>query len=184
MSFTNNGLLFEDSGALVTSTSGSGTGASASQVQGTAADNAAATGNPVLVAGQYNSTPQTYDSGDAVKLQTDQNGNTLVSLAVKLDPINDGITTYSNGSFISTISTATTTTVVSFPCVIDEIRVVGGTLGNVTVYDNTAASGTNPIPAVTPDKGQVLIGRSVSFAVGCTIVTAAATIVTVTWRAQ
>lgn len=105
-------------------------------------------------------------------------------MADKLDYINDSITSYPTGNYITTISTATTTTIASFPIVVTEIRVLAGTLGNVTVYDSTNATGTIVIPALTPDKDQVLIGSPAVFSVGCTVVTAAATILTVTWRPQ
>lgn len=82
------------------------------------------------------------------------------------------------GTYQTAITTATTTTVVTGAKHINEIRVQGGTLGNVTVYDNTAGSGTVIVPTVTPVQGQVL---KVDFDVGTglTIVTAAATIITV-----
>ncbi len=51
-----------------------GTGASANQTQGTAADNAASVGNPVLVAGKYFLAQQTYADGDVADLQMDANG--------------------------------------------------------------------------------------------------------------
>lgn len=80
------------------------------------------------------------------------------------------------------ISTATTTIVKSSPGRIGCIRVVGGTLGNVTVYDNTAGSGTVIIPTLTPNsKEQVLIENAI-FNTGLTIVTAAATIISVTYK--
>jgi len=47
---------------------------------GKAADNAAANGNPVLLAGKYNATPTTRDEGDVVTLQTDAQGNLLTKL--------------------------------------------------------------------------------------------------------
>lgn len=67
-----------DPGAEALRTTSGGTGSSASQTQGTAADGDTATGNPVLVAGEYNATPPTYTDGDATTLQTDVNGNTKV----------------------------------------------------------------------------------------------------------
>lgn len=105
-------------------------------------------------------------------------------LADKLDYVNDSITTYPNGNYVTTISSAATTTIASFPIVVNEIRVLGGTLGNVTVYDSPTASGATVIPALSPDKGQVLVGCAANFSIGCTIVTAAATILTVSWRPQ
>jgi hypothetical protein len=76
------------------------------------------------------------------------------------------------------ISTATTTTIKTGPGVIGSCQVLGGTLGAITVYDNTAASGTVIAPAFTPTATvpgtQIL--PDIRFSVGLTIVTAAATI--------
>lgn len=79
------------------------------------------------------------------------------------------------------ISAATTTLIKTGPGVVHNIRVAGGALGNVTVYDNTDASGTVLLPAVTPVQGQVLL-ENIRFSTGLTIVTAAATILTVSYR--
>jgi hypothetical protein len=51
------------------------TGTSSTQVQGTAAGNAAAVGNPVQTGGIHETTSSTYDNNDAVPLHTDPNGN-------------------------------------------------------------------------------------------------------------
>lgn len=56
------------------------TGASATEIQGTAAGNAAAVGDPVQTGGIYESTPSTYDNGDAVPLHADTRGNLKVTL--------------------------------------------------------------------------------------------------------
>jgi hypothetical protein len=79
------------------------------------------------------------------------------------------------------IVTATTTTVKSGAgfCVL--VRCGGGTLGNVTIYDNTAGSGTVLFGPITPDKGQVLL-EAVEFGTGLTIVTAAATELQVSYQ--
>lgn len=58
-----------------------GTGSSSNQVQGTAADNAAAVGNPVRVAGRYESGTDTYADGDIGDLHIDVNGNLKVTQA-------------------------------------------------------------------------------------------------------
>lgn len=79
------------------------------------------------------------------------------------------------------ISSATTTVVKSGAGHINSIRVIGGTLGNVTVYDNTSGSGTVICPTVTPVANGVLI-EDVDFTTGLTIVTAAATIITGSFR--
>lgn len=76
------------------------------------------------------------------------------------------------------ISTATTTTIKSGPGVIGSCQVLGGTLGAITVYDNTAASGTLIAPAFTPTVAvpAPAMLHGVRFSVGLTIVTGAATI--------
>lgn len=55
-----------------------------SQVQGQAADNAAALDNPVLVGGEYNAAAPTYDDGDVANLQVDIRGRQRV---VKETPV-------------------------------------------------------------------------------------------------
>lgn len=47
-------------------------------IQGRAADNAGAVDNPVLIGGQFNATPPTYDDGDVANLQQDVAGNLRV----------------------------------------------------------------------------------------------------------
>lgn len=79
------------------------------------------------------------------------------------------------------ISTATTTVIKSGGGYIDEVICVGGTLGNVTIYDNISASGTILCPSVTPVAGGVLI-KHCTFTTGLTIVTAAATVITISYR--
>jgi hypothetical protein len=79
------------------------------------------------------------------------------------------------------ISTATTTTLKTSAGVLRSITVNGGTAGAITIYDNTAASGdiiaafdsTNALATYTFDR---------EFATGLTIVTAAATKVSVSYR--
>lgn len=99
----------------------------------------------------------------------------------RLDSVNDAITTYPLGHNVTVISTAATTTIKTGTGVIRHIRVIGGTLGNVTAYDNTAGSGTLLVPTVTPAAGQILL-EDAAFTTGLTIVTAAATLLAVTWR--
>lgn len=54
--------------------------ANPSVATGAAADNAAASGNPVLVAGQYESTPSTYANGDVSNIHVDSRGNVRATL--------------------------------------------------------------------------------------------------------
>ena len=50
------------------------------QIVGAAADDAAASGNPLLMAGKYNATPATRQEGDAVTLQTSATGSLRTEL--------------------------------------------------------------------------------------------------------
>lgn len=68
-------LAIDANGRLITV---GGSGASANQVQGTAADNAASTGNPVLTGAEYNASAPTYADGDVANNQADVNGNLKV----------------------------------------------------------------------------------------------------------
>lgn len=130
-----------------------------------------------------------FASGDIVELVITgvhraydrTNDASYVRLKDRLDIVNDAVVSPTYGHNDTPISTATTTTVKSGAGTLASIRVLGGTMGNVTVYDNTAASGTILVPAVTPAAGQILLS-DVGFVTGLTIVTAAATILVVTWR--
>ena len=131
---------------------------------------------------QYNKTPALRTNRQvATHQETNTVGDQQVNLNTALDADVDTITTYNDDYNVTVISTATTTTIKTGAGRIRQIRVVGGTLGNVTVYDNTAGSGTVLVPTVSPDKGQVLL-EDAKFNTGLTIVTAAATLVVVTWR--
>ncbi len=72
------------------------------------------------------------------------------------------------------ILTATTTTIKSGPGHVNHLIAVGGTMGNVTIYDNTAASGVVLFGPATPTAGGVIVA-DIEFSVGLTVVTAAAT---------
>jgi hypothetical protein len=109
------------------------------------------------------------------------NGLLKTSLATALDRLIDSVTNYPAGHSSTIISTATTTTVKSGAGTIRKAYVAGGTLGTVTIFDNTAGSGTTLFPGVTPAANALLL-EDVAFGTGCTVVTAAATVVVVIWR--
>lgn len=88
------------------------------------------------------------------------------------DVVNDVQKVETRGASIN-ILTATTTVVKSSPGHLNSLFVVGGTMGNVTIYDNTAASGTVLWGPGTPAAG-ARIAENIEFSVGLTIVTAAA----------
>ena len=76
------------------------------------------------------------------------------------------------------ISTATTTQVKTGSGHLGRVLFTGGTMGTVTIYDNTAASGTiiASFDSTMP-LGSHTIGQE--FAIGCCVVTSAAQKVTV-----
>lgn len=81
------------------------------------------------------------------------------------------------------ISSATTTTVKSGQGTLGTITILGGTMGAITVYDNTAASGTTICPAFTPAAGSMeTLTFNCKFTLGLTIVTAAATVLQVSYQ--
>jgi len=96
------------------------------------------------------------------------------------DVANDVQKVETRGASIN-ILTATTTVVKSAPGHLNSLFAVGGTMGNVTIYDNTAASGTVLWGPGTPTAG-ARIAENIEFAVGLTIVTAAATLLGGSYR--
>ena len=74
---------------------------------------------------------------------------------------------------IKYILTATTTSIAFHPGVIQHVKVLGGIMGNITVYDSFSASGRVLCPALTPVAGVSML-EGAEFLVGCTIVTASA----------
>lgn len=96
------------------------------------------------------------------------------------DVVNDVRKTETRGAAVN-ILTATTTTVKSGPGHLNHLIAVGGTMGNVTIYDNTEASGTVLFGPATPTAGGVIVA-DIEFAVGLTVVTAAATAISGSYR--
>ena len=99
--------------------------------------------------------------------------STLATTLAGEDVAADVIKTETRGSAVN-ILTATTTTIKSAAGHINHLIAVGGTMGNVTIYDNTAASGTVLFGPATPTAGGVIVA-DIEFSVGLTVVTAAAT---------
>ena len=81
----------------------------------------------------------------------------------------------------SNITTATTTTVKSGAGFLHAITINTTAAGAITIYDNTAASGTK-IGTLKASIGEQTFILNVSFGTGLTIVTAAASDVTVSYR--
>lgn len=81
----------------------------------------------------------------------------------------------------SNITTATTTTVKSGAGFLHSITVNTTAAGAITIYDNTAASGTK-IGTIKASVVEQTFFFDVSFSTGLTIVTAAASDITVSYR--
>jgi hypothetical protein len=113
-------------------------------VGGLAPSGSTAVGNPVQVGGVYNSAYPTLTNGQAGSLQMDSSANTLVSLATQIagENLNTDVLKVSQEGNFTRITTATTTVCKSGAGAVIGIRVEVATTGIVTVYDNTAASGT------------------------------------------
>lgn len=132
-----------------------GTGTSSGQVQGTAAGNAAAAGNPVQVGGIYESTPSTYDNNDAVPLHTDTRGNLKITIFNA-----DGTTGASVGAINADALAATANSlgVRSFGYVFNGTtfdRARGDTNGSYTVTKPVTSGGLSAARVVTDTTGVI-----------------------------
>lgn len=81
---------------------------------------------------------------------------------------------------VTPISTGTTTLVATGTCTLHTLTVTGGTTGTIKVYDALTATGT---PKIDFDTTNALATYTfdISLATGMTIVTSAATKITVSW---
>ncbi len=133
--------------------------------------------------GVYVASPQTLTTGKAGAVALDINRNLMVSLASLIagEDLTNNVLKVEQRFTNANIITATTTTIKSGAGYVDEVIVVGGTLGNVTIYDNIAASGTVLCPTVTPVSGAVIL-KHCTFATGLTIITVAATGIVISYR--
>ena len=110
---------------------------------------------------------------DASDTTNNANKVTLATTMAGEDVANDVQKIETRGSAVN-ILTATTTTIKSAPGHVNRLIAVGGTMGNVTIYDNTAASGTVLFGPATPTAGGTIV-ENIDFSIGLTVVTAAAT---------
>lgn len=123
------------------------TGSSAIQLQGTAADNAASVGNPVMVSGKYFSAQQTYANGDTAVLQQDVNG--YLKAVEQYAPVYEDNT---NGkavvehrytpSYKLTSDTLVKTGAGLLHTATFTCNDAAPTAGSIIIYDNTAESGS------------------------------------------
>lgn len=166
--------------------SGGGTGASASQVQGSTAAGAAPLGNPVLVSGLFETTPATLTTGQQGDLHIDANQNLKVAEQFAPQYENNSLNIAQTGikGTPTHITSATTTTAKSGAGILHSITINKAVAAaTITVFDNTAGSGT-VLALIT--FGAALLSDppntatyDIAFTTGCTIVTSGATDITV-----
>lgn len=137
--------LTDSSGQPVAGSPG-GTGVAANQAQGTAADNAAAIGNPVRGGAKYNSSTQTYADGDVADFQADVNGNlkTVEQYAPVYEDNTNGkaVVEHRYTPFFAQADTLVKTGAGLLRSLTFSCNDAAPTAGSITVYDNTAESGT------------------------------------------
>ena len=88
---------------------------------------------------QYNVTNPSFNDGEDVALQTDVVGNLKNSLAVALDPINDGLRTYPEGTYINLAASALVKTGSGR---VQGVVINSHTTGTLKLWDNTSAATT------------------------------------------
>lgn len=107
----------------------SGTGTSSGQIQGPAADNAAAVGNPVRTGHVYNTSAPTYANGDIADFQADVNGNSKVTQATLL--AGEDLTNNVQGTLTKPVA-ASTYSGLAFSAPLNDVDIsVKATAGNV-----------------------------------------------------
>lgn len=133
--------------------------------------------------GIYNASPLTLPDGAGAALALDQSGNSLESLATTIageDIANDVLKVEQRFTY-NFITTGATTLVKTGAGFLHTIVVTGGTAGTIIVYDNV--TGTSPIIASFSSTNAIATYTfDVSFVTGLTIVTSAATQLTVSYR--
>ncbi len=145
---------------------------------------AAATGYlDALGVGQYNASAPTVTDTRYNHLQLDVNANLKTALGSLIAGENLTTNRLNNEPVYSyaTITTATTTTVKSGAGTLARIIVTGGTTGTIIIYDNTAGSGTK-IADFDTTNALATYPFDATFSTGLTIVTSAATKLTVLYR--
>ena len=166
-------MSFDEDAAAIKVTGA--TGSSSNTVQGTAADNAAAVGNPVRVGAKYNSSTQTYADGDIADNQADVNGNlktTTATLMAGEDLTNDVMKVEQRFSYSGIVTSDTAVKSgagfvhnITFSC-----TDAAPTVGTIAIRDATAAGAGTIIYTLdviaTTWFAPITIPLDVSFATG------------------
>jgi len=171
------------SGAVGTTTIAGTVVVSSGTVVGNVASGTTDSGNPIKIGGIYNATPPTLTDGQRGDSQLDVNANTQINVNTLLAGENLTTNRLNNEPVysFSYIATATTTTAKTGAGTLHSITIEGGTTGTIIIYDNTAASGTI-IASYDSTNYPYNHIFDVSFGTGLTIITSAATKITITYR--
>lgn len=132
----------------------------------------------------YNSTPPTLTNGQSTGLQGDTHANLMVSLGTKIageDITNDVLKVEQQYSTIAYSTTQSAVTIKSGAGRLHTLTILGGTLGALTVWDNTAGSGTTLLPVHTPG-GAICYVLDIPFVNGLTFTTATAMVLVFSYR--
>lgn len=145
--------------------------------QGTAAN------SQVVTPGQANAAVQTWTEGSKVVESMDLSGNQRETLGTLIagENLSTNRLQVEQTSNYAYISTATTTVVKSGSGFLHTLTVQGGTAGTIIIYDNTSAA----VPIMLSFDSTASYETyevDVSFATGLTVVTSAATKITVAYR--
>lgn len=133
-----------------------------------------------------NASSPSWGEAKDVPCSTDLSGNQRTTLGTRIageNVVADRLKVETPNSQ-AVVTTAATTVVKSGLGFLHTCTILGGVLGAITIYDNTAASGTVIVPTYTPaaaDTSKTIILDTV-FSTGLTIVTAAATILHCSYR--
>ena len=139
--------------------------------------------NNVIPQARYLSTPEVLLDGQFAPSSCDANGNTKQSLGTTIagEDIPNDVTKVEMRNNAPYISTATTTVCKTGAGLLNTVTVQGGTAGTIIGYDNTAASGTI-LFSFSSTNALATYTFNVSFAIGLTVVTSAATQLTISAR--
>jgi len=158
-------------------------------VSGTVAAGGADSGNPVKTGGKYNATPPTLTDGNRGDTQLDVNANLKTSMGTLIageDLTNNVLKVEQRFSYTNVATTATTVIKASAGFLHAIVINTPLATGSLTIYDNTAGSGTKIATITLPAalvSGAITLTYNCAFGTGLTIVGATANIdYTAIWR--
>jgi hypothetical protein len=149
---------------------------------GNVASGSTDTGNPIKVGGRFNTTPPVLANTQRGDLQLDAAANlksTLATLIAGEDQVFDRLKTMLRFN-PTNIAGIATTLVKSGTGVLHSITINTTAAGTITIYDSLTASGTKIATIKTSVVEQTFV-FDCAFATGLTVVTAAASDITVNW---